>query len=88
VTEWTIEGPLEGPLGHGHPGGVVSRYVLEGELEMMAGESVHTIGPNMLSSVPRGARHTFDHRSPGTVRFVAVHAPDAGFAGALRGLSD
>ena len=88
VTEWTIEGPLDGPHLHRHSHGVDSFYVLEGELEMTVGEAVHPAGPNMLASVPRGIAHTFNHTRSATTRFIDVHSPDAGFADFLRGISD
>ena len=44
--------------------------------------------PGTLASVPPGVLHTFNHRGAGTVRFINVHAPDEGFAGYLRSISD
>ena len=84
VTEWTIEGPLAGPHVPQRPQGVDAFYVLEGELAMTVEGAVHTAGPNMIASVPRGVPHGFDHRTSGTTRFLDVHAPDAGFADSLR----
>ena len=45
-------------------------------------------GPEMLASVPRGVRHTFNHSRPGTARVLNAHAPGGGFADFLRRSSD
>ncbi len=45
-------------------------------------------GPEMLASVPRGVRHTFNHSRPGSARVLNAHAPDRGFADFLRRSSD
>jgi mannose-6-phosphate isomerase-like protein (cupin superfamily) len=88
VAEWTIEGPLKGPGLHTHENGVDSFYVIEGELEMTVEHEQQIAGPGTIASVPPGALHTFNHRGAGTVRFINVHAPDEGFAGYLRSISD
>ena len=88
TAEWKIEGPLDGPGLHSHENGVDSFYVIEGELEMTVEDEQQTAGPGTIASVPPGALHTFNHRGVGTVRFINVHAPDEGFAGYLRSISD
>ena len=82
--EWALDGPFDGPDLHHRDEQVDAYYVLEGELELTIDGSVHTIGPDTLASVPRGARHTFAHRGDGAARVLNVHAPDGGFADFLR----
>jgi quercetin dioxygenase-like cupin family protein len=86
--EWGLEGPFDGPDVHQHDDQVDSFYVIEGELEMTVGDSVHTAGPGTLASIPQGVRHTFAHTAPGRARVLNVHAPDRGFADFLRRISD
>jgi quercetin dioxygenase-like cupin family protein len=86
--EWVLDGPFDGPDLHSHDHQVDSFYVLEGELDMTVEYSVRAVGPHTLASVPRGARHTFNHSRPGTARVLNVHAPDGGFADFLRRISD
>jgi quercetin dioxygenase-like cupin family protein len=88
VAEWELDGPYDGPPLHRHDRQVDSCYVLEGELEMTVGGAIQTAGPGTLASVPRGVRHTFNHRAEGKTRVVNIHAPDAGFAGVLRRMAD
>jgi quercetin dioxygenase-like cupin family protein len=87
VAEWALYGPFEGPHLHDHDRQVDSFYVLEGELELTLEDSVRSAGPDMLASIPRGVRHTFAHRGPGSARVLNVHAPDGGFAEFLRRVS-
>ena len=61
---------------HEHDHQVDSFYVLEGELDLTIEDSVLAAGPEMLASVPRGVRHTFNHSRPGTARVLNAHAPD------------
>jgi mannose-6-phosphate isomerase-like protein (cupin superfamily) len=86
--EFSIEGPFDGPDLHRHEADVDTFYVLEGELELTVDDSIHPAVPGTLASVPRGVLHTFSHRGSGGVRFLNVHAPDAGFAAFLRRVSD
>jgi quercetin dioxygenase-like cupin family protein len=86
--EFGIEGRFDGPGLHHHEAEVDSFYVLEGELELTVDGSSRPAVPGTLASVPRGVRHTFSHRGSDGVRFLNVHAPDAGFAAFLRRVSD
>jgi quercetin dioxygenase-like cupin family protein len=86
--EWEIDGPLGGPAEHEHDDQVDAFYVLEGELEFSLEGSVHDAGPGTLACVPRGVRYTFAHPGEGRARMLNVHAPGAGFAEFLRGISD
>jgi quercetin dioxygenase-like cupin family protein len=83
--EFTVDGPLGGPGLHDHDDQVDSFYVLEGALEVTAGEETHRAEPGTLASIPRGVTHAFAHPDGGSVRFLNVHAPDAGFADFMRG---
>ena len=85
--EFTVDGRLGGPDPHHHDDQVDSFYALEGELEMTVGEAKHRAGPGTLASIPRGVTHAFGHPGEGVARFLNVHAPDAGFADLMRGLS-
>jgi quercetin dioxygenase-like cupin family protein len=87
-SEFTVDGPLAGPGVHEHDVEVDMFYVLDGELELTVEDSARAAGPGTLAAVPPGVRHTFAHRGPATVRFLNVHAPDAGFAAYLRRISD
>jgi mannose-6-phosphate isomerase-like protein (cupin superfamily) len=84
VAEWQLDGPYEGPPLHHHDRQVDSFYVVEGELELTIADVVDTVVAGTLASVPRGVRHTFNHRREGSSRVLNVHAPDAGFADVLR----
>jgi mannose-6-phosphate isomerase-like protein (cupin superfamily) len=86
--EWVLDGPIRGPHLHSHDDQVDAFYVLEGELEMTVEDSIVAVGEGTLASVPRGVRHTFTHRHARRARFLNMHAPDAGFAEFLRGVSD
>jgi mannose-6-phosphate isomerase-like protein (cupin superfamily) len=60
-------------------------YVLEGELEFTIGSETGIVGPAGTAVVaPPGVVHAFTNASGGRVRFLNVHAPDAGFADFLR----
>jgi quercetin dioxygenase-like cupin family protein len=58
--------------------------VLDGELELTLDDRVVNAEPGTLASVARGVRHTFTHAAPGASRVLNVHAPEGGFADALR----
>jgi quercetin dioxygenase-like cupin family protein len=85
--EFLFDGPFEGPEVHHHDSQVDSFYVLEGELEMTVEDSEHPAGPGTLASIPRGVRHTFRHLD-GRSRVLNMHAPDGGFGGFLRRISN
>jgi quercetin dioxygenase-like cupin family protein/ketosteroid isomerase-like protein len=87
LAEWVIPGDFEGPPVHDHDDQVDAFYVIDGELEVTVEDSAYFAGPGMLACVPRGVRHTFGHPSQRPARFLNIHAPDAGFAEFLRGIS-
>lgn len=85
--EFHIDGTLGGPDLHHHERQVDSFYVLEGEIDFVVEDAVHTAGPGTLASIPSGVRHTFSHMRPGKARLLNLHAPDDGFADFLRRVS-
>ena len=87
VSEWTFDGPTDGPEPHRHDG-VDSLYVLEGGLDVTVDGAERAAGPATLVSVPRGVRHTYAHRGAGTTRILSVHTPDGGFADFMRRNAD
>ena len=86
--EFELAGPYDGPGVHDHDAEVDGFYVLDGELEMTVEDAKRPAASGTLAAVPPGVRHTFNHPSPGTVRFLNIHAPDGGFAAFLRRVSD
>jgi mannose-6-phosphate isomerase-like protein (cupin superfamily) len=50
--------------------------------------AVNAAGAGTLTAVPRGVRHTFNHRRDGTARVLNVHAPERGFADVLRRIAE
>jgi mannose-6-phosphate isomerase-like protein (cupin superfamily) len=59
-------------------------YVLEGELEFTLGRETVPAPAGTAVVAPPGVVHAFTNASGGRVRFLNIHAPDAGFAGYLR----
>ncbi|MDX6468662.1 MAG: thiamine-phosphate pyrophosphorylase [Gaiellaceae bacterium] len=57
-------------------------YVLEGELDVLAGDETVRVGPGGSVVVPPGVVHAFT--SVGRARFLNVHAPSCGFVEYLR----
>lgn len=81
-------GPRErGPDPHVHHHHADAFYVLEGELEFLLGREDRTVvgGAGTLVLIPSGVLHTFGNESDAEVRFLNLHAPEAGFAAALHG---
>ena len=73
----------EGVDPHHHDDHVDSFYVLEGEVDFVAGDETVRLGPGSYFAAPISVRHGF--RPAGRVRLLNLHAPDAGFAGRARG---
>ena len=86
--EFELDGPYDGPGIHHHDAEVDAFYVLDGELEMTVEDSRQPASAGTLAAVPPGVRHTFNHRAPGVVRFLNIHAPDGDFGAFLRRVSD
>jgi mannose-6-phosphate isomerase-like protein (cupin superfamily) len=88
VAEFELDGPYDGPGAHDHDAEVDAFYVLDGELEMTVEASNPVAGAGALAAVAPGVTHTFNHTRTGIVRFLNIHAPDAGFGDFLRRASD
>jgi quercetin dioxygenase-like cupin family protein len=73
----------EGVDPHSHDDHIDSFYVLEGEVEFLAGDQIVRLGAGSYFAAPIGVTHGF--RPVGAARVFNLHAPDAGFAGRARG---
>jgi len=73
----------EGVDPHSHNDHIDSFYVLEGEVDFLAGEETMRLGAGSYFAAPIGVTHGF--RPVGPARVFNLHAPDAGFAGRARG---
>jgi mannose-6-phosphate isomerase-like protein (cupin superfamily) len=72
----------EGVDPHHHDDHIDSFYVLDGEVDFLAGEETVRVGPGSYFAAPIRVTHGF--RPAGSVRLLNLHAPDAGFAGRAR----
>jgi quercetin dioxygenase-like cupin family protein len=63
---------------------VDTMYVLDGEVEFLAGDAVVRAGPGTLFTAPPGAPHGFRNPGPDDARVLILHAPDGGFAEMIR----
>lgn len=73
----------EGVDPHSHDDQVDSFYVLDGEVDFELGDETVRAGPGFYVAAPIGVTHGF--RPIGPARLLNIHAPDAGFAGRVRG---
>jgi quercetin dioxygenase-like cupin family protein len=85
VLDLTFQPEFEGVDPHAHDDHVDAFFVLEGDVEFHTGDGPRRAGPSSFFAAPRGTVHGF--RNPGSVplRVLNLHAPDAGFAGRMRG---
>jgi quercetin dioxygenase-like cupin family protein len=83
VIEMTVAADWEGIAPHEHDDHADSFYVLEGEVDAVAGEDTVRIGAGTLITAPRGARHGMAGAGPNGARLLNFHAPDAGFVSRL-----
>ena len=84
VIEMTFDPGWEGVDPHAHDDLVDSFYVLDGEVEFLAGDTYVRGGPGTFFAAPRNARHGFRNPTDSPIRVLNIHAPDAGFVGRLR----
>jgi quercetin dioxygenase-like cupin family protein len=70
---------------HTHSDHVDSFYVLDGEVEFLVADGPVSAGPGTFVAAPPGAVHGFRSANGERARVLNVHAPDAGFAGRIRG---
>ena len=75
---------------HAHGEHVVAFYVLDGELTVVFGPAPQTLdaAAGTYVAIPPGVQHGFSGGRSGVGTWLNLHAPDAGFAGYLRGLRD
>jgi quercetin dioxygenase-like cupin family protein len=71
---------------HAHAQHAEVRFVLEGELTLRLEDREHRVGPETWVFVPPEVVHTVGVTGDQPARFLQVHAPNAGFADAVRGL--
>jgi quercetin dioxygenase-like cupin family protein len=83
VNEIEFDSSFEVPP-HSHEDHVDAFYVLEGEVEFSVGDEVVRAGPGTVVAAPPGTVHGFRYRGSGRARLLNLHAPDAGFAAAVR----
>src|SRR5262245_10720334 len=84
VLEYDADGAYEGAGAHYHARHADSFYVLEGELEFeVAGDATRASAGSFVLVPPRVV-HAFTNPAPGRVRFLNIHAPDAGFVDLMR----
>jgi quercetin dioxygenase-like cupin family protein len=84
LIEFELEPGFGGPDPHTHADHVDSFYVLEGELEFLAGNDKLSLGPGSFVAAPTGVVHTFSNPGPDRARVINVHAPSTGFHERLR----
>ena len=65
---------------HLHPGHDETKYVLEGEVEIRAGERAVTGGPGTFAFIPRGRPHSHRNVGSSTARLFDIFTP-GGFEG-------
>jgi quercetin dioxygenase-like cupin family protein len=73
----------EGVDPHSHDDHVDSFFVLDGEIDFLAGDETVRLGAGSYFAAPIGVTHGF--RPVGPARVFNMHGPDAGFAGRARG---
>jgi mannose-6-phosphate isomerase-like protein (cupin superfamily) len=83
LIEFTVGPEYQGPGPHFHEHHVDSFFVLEGELDFVAGSDVLRAGPGTSVAVPPGVVHSFTNAGPGGARFLNFHTP-GGFAEYMR----
>jgi quercetin dioxygenase-like cupin family protein len=85
VLDLTFQPGWKGVEPHAHDDHVDAFFILEGEAELIAGDELLRAGPGTFVAEPLGVRHGFRPNSgPEPLRLLNLHAPDAGFADAVR----
>ena len=70
---------------HVHDDHVDSFFVLDGLVEFVHGDETVQLGHGEFFAAPRGTRHGFRSANGERAHLLNLHAPDAGFAGSIRG---
>jgi|SRR5919109_626143 quercetin dioxygenase-like cupin family protein len=81
--ELEFDGRWEGVDPHHHDEHVDSFFVLDGQVDFLAGSETVRLGAGSYFAAPPGLTHGF--RPVGPARLLNLHAPDAGFAARERG---
>jgi mannose-6-phosphate isomerase-like protein (cupin superfamily) len=85
IAEFRVPGGARAIPPHAHERHAESLYVLEGELELTAGEATVRIGAGTWVEIPPGLPHAVSYPAP--VRSLSLHAPSCGFGDYLRALA-
>ncbi len=86
LVEYDAGADYRGASAHYHEHHTDAFYVLEGELEFTLGRQTVLAPAGTAVVAPPRVVHAFTNASGGRVRFLNVHAPDAGFVEYLRAL--
>jgi quercetin dioxygenase-like cupin family protein len=86
LIEYDAGPSYKGASPHYHERHTDAFYVLEGELEFTLGRETVLAPAGTAVIAPPGVVHAFTNASGDRVRFLNVHAPDAGFVEYLRSL--
>jgi quercetin dioxygenase-like cupin family protein len=75
LVEYVAAPGVPGPPPHTHR--VVSEtfYILEGEVEFLAGDTVRTLARGAVAFVPPGVTHTFSNKGPKFARWIGIFSP-------------
>ncbi|HET8741641.1 MAG TPA: cupin domain-containing protein [Gaiella sp.] len=84
IVELRFGPDFEGVDPHVHADFVDSFYVLAGEAEFVVGDETVRAGPGSFVAAPAGLAHGFRNVGGSELRLLNVHAPNVGFAEALR----
>jgi len=85
VLDLTFHAGWKGVEPHSHDDHVDAFFMLEGEPELIGGTEVERVGEGFFVAEPLGVRHGFRaNEGHKPIRLLNIHAPDAGFAEALR----
>jgi quercetin dioxygenase-like cupin family protein len=77
LREWTLAPQLgdQAPP-HVHHGSDEAFYVLEGRLEVLAGDERRSLATGEMVIIPAGTVHTFNSRGPEHARILVVMTPE------------
>jgi len=87
LIEFEIEPGFEGPDPHSHDDHVDSFYVLEGEVDFLAGDEWLRLPAGSFIAAPIGVTHAFATHDGQRARLLNIHAPSTGFHDRLREMS-
>jgi quercetin dioxygenase-like cupin family protein len=87
LIDFEIGPGFEGPDPHSHDDHVDSFYVLEGEVDFLAGDDWLRLPARSFIAAPMGVMHAFANRDGQRARLLNIHAPSTGFHERLREMS-